>query len=112
MTQITKYPFIILIVCLFGAYFLYQARSLLFAPRIIITYPTDGQTLTHSYVIIEGEAHRVSSVSLNGRQIFTDLNGKFQEGLLLAPGYNIIEVTGEDSFGRKVIERREVVLKY
>lgn len=80
-------------------------------PKIVIEYPSNGQTVASSYLEIKGVAKNVSLLYFNGRQIFTDQNGNFKEDLLLVRGYNIIEVSATDKFGRKVKERREIVLK-
>ena len=64
-----------------------------------------------SHLEIVGTATNVSLIFLNGRQIFTDDTGKFKESLLLAKGYNIIEVSGKDKFDRQVKQQREIILK-
>ncbi len=102
--------FIFLLVALAG-YFAYQAREYLVGPRLIMEFPKPAETVRNSYLAVKGRVSNVSFISLNGRQIFTDKNGFFEEGLLLARGYNIIELTATDKFGRIKKEKREVVLE-
>ena len=100
---------IVLLLLSFGVYGLYKASAFIGGPSIIIEYPTDGQGVKQSFIEIIGQASNLSSLFLNGRQIFTDKNGRFKGDLLLADGYNIIELSGVDKFGRKVKEKLELV---
>ncbi len=100
----------ILIAALAG-YFFYQGRGYLSGPEIIIESPYAGEVVNDAYLIVKGRVLNISTLSLNGRQIFTDEKGFFSEGLLLARGYNIIELTATDKFGRIKKEKREVVLE-
>ncbi len=106
-----KIVLIILAVVLLGGYFLYQARGYLLGPEITIDSPKSGEVFHDAYLAVKGQALNISSLSLNGRQIFTDEHGIFSEGLLLARGYNIIEITAADKFGRVKKERRDIVLE-
>ncbi len=90
---------------------MYQARGYLLGPKIVIESPQSGEVIRGAYLTVKGQALNISSLSLNGRQIFTDEHGFFNEGLLLARGYNIIELTATDKFGRVKKEKREVILE-
>jgi hypothetical protein len=102
---------ILILIFLFVIYGLFKAENFLSGPKIVIEAPKNGQTFTVSAVEIEGQAKNISLFYLNGRQIFTDKDGKFKESLLLARGYNIIELKAKDKFNREVKEIRELVLK-
>ncbi|RJQ32432.1 hypothetical protein C4572_00830 [Candidatus Parcubacteria bacterium] len=108
---LTSAGIIALLLFSFGAYGLYKAKAFLEGPKIIIESPRSGEGVKKSYTEITGKALNVSSVFLNGRQIFTDKDGNFKGNLLLASGYNIIEVSGMDKFGRQVKEILELVYK-
>jgi len=104
--------FLIVPVVLFlGIYFLYQARGFLLGPEIAIDSPRPGEVTHDSYLSVKGQAFNIASLSMNGRQIFIDERGVFNESLLLARGYNIIEITASDKFGRISKEKREVILE-
>jgi hypothetical protein len=102
---------VLILIFFFIIYGLFKAENFLLGPKIVIETPKNGQTFTSSAVEIEGQAKNISLFYLNGRQIFTDKGGKFKESLLLARGYNIIEVKAKDKFNREVKEIRELVLK-
>jgi hypothetical protein len=106
-----KLILILLLIAILGGYFLYQGRGYLFGPKIVIDYPMPAEVVHDSFIKIKGQALNISSLSLNGRQIFTDEHGFFNERLLLGRGYNIIELTATDKFGRVIKEKREVILE-
>jgi hypothetical protein len=94
-----------------ASYFLYQWRGYLLGPQIIIEFPRPAEVVRQSFINVKGRAFNISNIAFNDRQIFIDKEGFFNEGLLLARGYNIIELTATDKFGRVKKERREVILE-
>lgn len=106
-----KLILIIFCVAFLAGYFLYQARWYLLGPEIVVDSPKPGEITHDSYLPVKGQAFNIAFLSMNGRQIFTDERGVFNEGLLLARGYNIIEITASDKFGRISKEKREVILE-
>jgi hypothetical protein len=92
-------------IMVFYAYF--QSRAVVAGPQIDIVEPENGMTSTSSLILVRGVATHAKEITLDGRQILIDLDGKFAEHLLLAEGYNIIELAARDAQGsqvRKVIE--------
>ena len=106
-----KAGIITILVLAFGIYGLYNAHVFLAGPKIIVESPKNGQVFQNSYIAVTGRASDIASIFLDGRRIFVDESGNFKENLLLARGYNIIEVQAGDKFGREVKKIREVVLK-
>ncbi len=106
-----KLILLFILVAALAGYFFYQGRGYLSGPEIIIESLYTGEVVHDSYIAVKGHAFNISALTLNGRQIFTDEKGFFNEGLLLARGYNIIELTATDKFDRIKKERLEVVLQ-
>lgn len=106
-----KFGTIFILVAGFALYGLYKAEVFREGPEIAVNEPRDGQTVKNSFVEISGTAKNISSISIDGRPIFTDEKGFFRENLLLAKGYNIIEVQAADKFGKKIKKIIRVVLK-
>jgi len=91
-------------------YALFNSRLFIEGPQIFIDNPQNGATLGDSALIkIQGRAFNIAYLRINDRQIYTDENSNFSESLLLEPGYNIIQLTAEDKFGRKISKRLELV---
>ena len=88
-----------------------QSREFLRGPVIVIEGQKNGDVSTTSLVSLYGNAHNVSFMTLNGRQIFTDEQGRFEESLLLQNGYNIMTLAAKDRFGHSVEKRLELVYK-
>ncbi len=82
-------------------YAYYQSRGIIAGPTITLTTPHDGDELTTPLVHVKGTAQRAKELTLDGRAIFVDLSGNFDEQLLLYPGYNIIELAAKDADGRE-----------
>jgi hypothetical protein len=83
----------------------FQSRELLAGPYIAFDSPINGEIVSESMVTITGSAERIAFLRLNGRQIFVDENGMFEEKLPLLPGHNIMELRATDRFGRITTEK-------
>ena len=89
-------------------YILFQARFLLLGPQVSIATPQDGET-AGPVVTVSGRARNAAWISLNGKQIFTDEKGLWEEKLIVSPGVSIMTVTVRDRFGREEEESVRVV---
>ena len=78
-------------------------------PEIIITFPSSGLTVFKSIVFVEGKIERAAHITLNGRQIYTNESGELRERVLLAEGYNVIELKASDRFNRTAKKILKVV---
>lgn len=92
--------FILAVIAVFSVVFYNTKDLFLGAPLSINTVP-DGATVTDSFLPISGSAKHYSSVEINGRAIGLDKNGKFADGVVLSPGYNVVEINEKDRFGKE-----------
>lgn len=106
-----KISLAVLIVVLLGLYFTKQAGSYLLGPQIIIAYPQNGGTVTDSALLLKGRVFNTATLLINDHFGSIDHFGNFEMTLLLARGYNIINLTAQDKFGRIVDKKLEIVLK-
>ena len=75
----------------------FEARALLFGPRIDIE---SQMTVSHDkFVRIQGETQHIASLSMNGKAISVTKEGIFDEPYLLAPGSNRIYLEAKDKYG-------------
>lgn len=88
-------------------YALFEARGQLIGP--IITVDTRAAIMEDPLLIIEGHTERISSLTMNGREIPVTENGSFREPYLLAQGYNRIVLAAEDSYGRSTVRVLEIM---
>lgn len=108
---LTSVSAVVFLLAIFGTYGLYKAKAYLEGPEIAITSPSNGEVIGEQLLLISGKAANVSTLFVNGRQIFADKEGNFSDSLLLAPGYNIMEIKGNDKFGRETKQNLEIVYK-
>lgn len=91
-------------------YVLFQSRFIMAGPAIAFTSPENGAVVYESITQIKGNAERIAFIELNGKRIYIDENGDFNEKLPLLEGHNIIELQAKDRFGRIVV--KNLYLKY
>jgi hypothetical protein len=89
---------IILSVILLVSYGLFNARNMIIGPTIEIFSPTKDMETAENTIDIKGKAENITFISLNEKPIFVDMDGLFEEKLLLSPGSNIIEIKARDRF--------------
>jgi len=88
-------------------YALFEARGMLLGPTIIVD--TRVGSVDDPLILIEGHAERISSLTMNGREIPVTEDGLFSEPYLLAAGYNRILLEVKDSYGRSTERMLEIV---
>lgn len=89
---------------LLGAFFLlalgyglFEARGLVFGPRITVS--TSTAATTTQFITIAGRADRIATLKMNGAAIPVTEDGAFEEPYLLAPGINRILIDATDRYG-------------
>ncbi len=107
-----KHILVALIVLLIAGYSCLKFKNYMAGPNITLYSPADGASLSKELVSIEGKAERISEIYLNGRKIYTDEEGNFNESLLLANGFNLFEIRAEDQFGRETVKKLQVVYEH
>ncbi len=104
LTRIALLVFFLVVV----AYAYYEARGLLFGPTINIS--SEAMTETQSaYILIQGQANRIASLSVDGNPIQVTEAGAFKEPYVLAPGVNRIVFDAKDKYGNAVQKVIEIV---
>ncbi len=96
---------------LLAIYALFQARFLILGPLVYIDRPADGELVSENVIMIEGRAQNIAYISMNGRPIFIDADGKWGEKYVVSNGLNIIKIEAKDRFGRKTEKEVTVVYK-
>lgn len=92
-------------------YAYYRTHDLIIGPQITIDTPENGATAEQSSLPIRGTVRNVAQLTLNGKTIAVDESVAFQEHVLLSYGYNILEVAGQDRFGRTTEKTLEMIYK-
>jgi hypothetical protein len=105
----TRQTLLLVMGVLFVAYCLFQARFLILGPGISIDSHQDGALVASSTIHLSGTVRNAAWIDLNGKQIFTDENGLWNEKLIVSEGVSIMTVRVRDRFGRETSERISLV---
>lgn len=108
---IVKFSFFSAIFLVIVGYVLYNSRVLIAGPKILLDSPANWATVGDKMLKIVGKTENTTYISINDRAINVDESGRFEESLLLSPGYNIILIEANDKFDRKVTERLDLFYK-
>ncbi len=113
--QKTKFYLKTLIIILFlialFSYGVFEIWNYATGPKIIISSPINGSSVSESLIIIKGQTKNVTEITLNNRAIVIDEAGYFAEKILLSYGYNVLELKAQDRFGKKTEQKLQVVYK-
>jgi len=107
-SRLVKPILIGLVVLLVIGYSGLKLKNFVTGPQVTIASPADGQTIRQTLVNVKGRAERISQLYLNGKKIFTDKQGNFNEPYLLASGYNLLEIIASDQFGRQITKKLQL----
>ncbi len=103
--------FLVLIVIGFFVYLWVEYRQFAGAPNLVVTSPTDSQTLDNPSVIVEGNTDPEVKVTVNNQEVGTDKDGHFKEEIKLSTSVNQIIVTATSKFGQSAQIDRTVFVK-
>ncbi len=106
--RILKIVFIALLMVFFTGYAYYQARNLIEGPAITLT-GEPGVIQRDRSLTLMGTARNVVVLRLNGHEINTNEQGRFEHTLTLENGYTILTIEAEDRYGRKTDLRRSFI---
>ncbi len=94
-----------------GTYTYFKMKDALFGSNIKISGIFDGQVFNSPIVNITGTAKKMKLFAIDGRAISFNGASQFNESLVLIPGYNIVNIHSEDSFGRQIEKNYRVYYK-
>ncbi len=89
-----------------------NAKDVFFGSPLSVTTVKDGATLVDGFLPIHGVARHAKNISVNGRSLFIDREGNFADGVILSPGYNVVEVALLDQFGKQKVKTYHLVLDH
>lgn len=94
VTRILLVAFFVVI----ALYAYYEGRGLLSGP--VVEVSNRVMEVSEQFIMIEGEAERIATLSMNGNPIPVTEDGAFSEAYLLSVGYNRIALTARDRYGK------------
>ena len=109
MKKIIRAGGIIAVICLIGGYTYMEVRGMLQGPRITLTSPENGVSVTEKVLTVSGTALNTRRITFNARDIIVDEEGNFSELHILSPGYNALTLRAEDRFDNEITKVLEII---
>lgn len=103
-----------ILILLVVGYGVFISRFLIQGPEITINNldeETGAIISSEKTLFLEGNVSHSSFISINGRPIFIDESGYFNEKLLLSSSMSIINIYAKDKFGKEVQKKIDVLYK-
>ncbi|OGH88031.1 MAG: hypothetical protein A3J93_02565 [Candidatus Magasanikbacteria bacterium RIFOXYC2_FULL_42_28] len=99
------------LVIIFAGYLIWQIRGILTPPLLVVYTPMEGTVTSHTSIVVQGITDKEAHLSINGKDIMIDEDGKFSVEISLAPGVNSITITTIKKHGKTTTVARHVVVK-
>ena len=99
------------VIILAAGYFFYEARGVLFNPKLEIFEPKDGAVLMSAKIHIAGKTDSNLVVWVFGKIFQSDEKGIFEGDIALTPGYNQIGISVKGRFGGETRKVLRVLVK-
>lgn len=80
-------------------------------PALSVTYPPDRLVTESKNLKITGQTEPESKVLVNGKEVYVDSRGHFQEEIVLKEGINVIKVSAYKKQGKESVVSREILYK-
>lgn len=102
---------IIVITLIFG-YFWHQISYVIYPPAIKITQPVSDVTTKEKSIEILGQTESDVYLTINGKEVYVDKGGNFQNVVNLELGLNIFKIEAKDRLGKtNAVVRKIMVTK-
>lgn len=88
----------------------YNMHDRIMGSPLIVNTVANGSNIDSQFLSISGRAPHARELLINGRPVGIDRSGSFNDGVLLSPGYNIVEIALRDQFGNEKIRTYQYVV--
>ncbi|MCF7834021.1 MAG: hypothetical protein K9L98_01295 [Candidatus Pacebacteria bacterium] len=99
--KILKFSFLGVFFIFIIVFSFFKTKDLIFGVKISGVNIVDGSTIKDSVLKLTGNAKNASKLVLNGREIYIEKDGNFNETIALLSGYNRVHIQAEDKFGNR-----------
>lgn len=93
-----------------SAFTIFELRKVISGPEFTLECDCDYIQSEENTYKLSGKTKNVSEIIIGDRKIYIDMQGGFQENILLYPGINLITIKSLDKFGKEV--KKEVSIYY
>lgn len=101
--------FVVTLVLVAIAYGIFRAYPLVAGPSITLYGLRDGDYVASTTFEVSGQVERAAVITLQGRPITIDTEGRFSETLVAQFPYTILVVEAKDAYGESVVKTIKVI---
>ena len=99
-----------LVVLALLGYIGYEVKKIFTPPELIIESPQEDLITTDRFIEVKGKTEKEAIVIINGREILTDKEGRFNQTIDLQNGVNNIKITAQKKHGAEQEVYRKVLV--
>ncbi|MCK4918917.1 MAG: helix-turn-helix domain-containing protein [Candidatus Pacebacteria bacterium] len=92
-----------------GYYLWHQISSFSSTPYLVVSNPIVDQISKESEILIAGQIEKDATLKINGKGVYVNFEGYFQETIILKPGNNVLVIEATNRFGKVASETRNIV---
>lgn len=110
LTSQTKKIFFLILVFIFGIFFIYfgfQLKTYFTPPKVVITAPKSNIFKKEDSIKIVGKTEKEAVVTVAGERVFQNDQGIFEFNFPLKPGKNLVIIEAVGANGKKSIVKKE-----
>lgn len=93
------------------AYLAYTVVTVFSPPPLVITSPENNSTVATPTITVAGVTEPETTVTINGREVFLDTGGMFEETITLTQGINQIKITSAKKRSKPTVVTRTIQLE-
>lgn len=95
----------------FLGYLTWQVNGILQPPKLTVFTPADGYISTKPVTLVQGETEKEVRLTVNGKDIMPNNDGKFEISVDLSNGVNTITISATKKHGKVTTVTRHIIVK-
>ncbi len=96
----------------FLSYLTWQVNGILQPPKLTVFTPADGYISSKLMALVQGETEKEVRLTVNGKDIMPNNNGRFEIPVDLSNGVNTITISAIKKHGKVTTITRHVIVKF
>ena len=100
--RLLKFIGLTLLFVIIIGYGIWKGRDLLFGIQLTIYGIQNNETVKTPVLNVSGLAYHAVAITIDGRTVSVEEDGRWQDTIALLNGYNIVSVSAKDKFNRIV----------
>lgn len=112
LSNIFKNATVAILLVGFLGYLTWQVNGILQPPKLTVFTPADGYISSKLMALVQGETEKEVRLTVNGKDIMPNNNGRFEIPVDLSNGVNTITISAIKKHGKITTVTRHVIVKF